>query len=56
MELPSGALAEILFWSDDYEAARPAYEHIVQLARERGEVYDTGALLFEMGDPGVVCR
>jgi DNA-binding CsgD family transcriptional regulator/tetratricopeptide (TPR) repeat protein len=47
MELPSGALAEILFWSDDYEAARPAYERIVQLARERGEVYDTGALLFE---------
>ena len=45
--LPSAVLAQILFWSDDYEAARPAYEHIVQSARERGELYETGALLFE---------
>ena len=56
MALPSGALAQILFWSDDYEAARPAYEQIVQSARERGELYETGALLFESGDPRVVCR
>jgi len=47
--LPSGMLARSLYWSDDYEAARPAMEQVVLRARERGEVYTTGSLLFELG-------
>jgi DNA-binding CsgD family transcriptional regulator/tetratricopeptide (TPR) repeat protein len=46
---PSGALAEILFWSDDYAAGRPALERQVERARERGEQYELAALLFELG-------
>ena len=45
---PSGALAQILFYSDDYEAGRPALEHAVEQARDRGEEYDHAALLFEL--------
>jgi DNA-binding CsgD family transcriptional regulator/tetratricopeptide (TPR) repeat protein len=45
---PSGELAQILFWSDDYEPARPALERAVRLAVDRGEAYDHGALLFEL--------
>jgi DNA-binding CsgD family transcriptional regulator len=43
-----GALAQILFWSDDHGAALPVYDDLLRLSRERGEVYDTGAVLFEM--------
>jgi DNA-binding CsgD family transcriptional regulator len=46
---PSGALAEILFWSDDYAAARPALERQVERGRERGEQYELAGLLFELG-------
>ena len=45
---PTGVLAQILFYTDDYEAGRPALEKAVQLARERGEEYDHAALLFEL--------
>ncbi len=45
---PSGVLAQILFYSDDYEAGRPALEKAVEQARERGEEYDHAALLFEL--------
>jgi len=45
---PSGQLAQILFWSDDYEPARPALEGAVRRAIDRGEGYDHGALLFEL--------
>lgn len=46
---PAGARAQILFWSDDYERARPALEQMVVRARQRGETMDMGALLFELG-------
>ncbi|MGO9974874.1 MAG: helix-turn-helix transcriptional regulator [Solirubrobacteraceae bacterium] len=46
--LPSGSLAQILFWSDDYEHARPALERCVARARELGEEYDAAALLYEL--------
>ena len=45
---PVGQLAQFLFWSDDYEAGRPALEGAVQRAKDRGEGYDLGALLFEL--------
>ena len=51
------ALAQILFWSDDYEAARPAYEQIVQLgARSAASCYDDRGAAVRMGDPRVVRR
>jgi DNA-binding CsgD family transcriptional regulator len=46
--LPSEALAQILFWSDDYEAARPAYERAIRLLRERGHVYMLGCHVLEL--------
>lgn len=45
---PSGELAQILFWSDDYERARPQLQRSVQRARRRGEEYDAAALVFEL--------
>ena len=45
---PSGSLAQILFWADDYELARPALEHAVERARDRGELYDVAAMQFEL--------
>jgi len=45
---PSGTLAELLWWSDDHEAARPRLEHAVERARERGEEYDYAALLHQL--------
>lgn len=45
---PSGALAQILFWADDYELARPALERAVERARDRGEGYDVAGMQFEL--------
>ena len=45
---PSGILAELLWWSDDHEAARPRLENAVERARERGEEYDYAALLHQL--------
>jgi DNA-binding CsgD family transcriptional regulator len=45
---PFGQFAQILFWSDDYEAGRPALERALHRAEERGEGYDIGALHFEL--------
>jgi DNA-binding NarL/FixJ family response regulator len=46
--LPSEALAQILFWSDDYVAARPAHERVIRLVRERGHLYTTGYFVLEL--------
>ena len=43
---PSAIAAQTLFSSDDYERARPAFERLVQRARDRGEEYDFGSFLF----------
>ena len=43
---PSAIVAQTLFSSDDYERARPAFERLVQRARDRGEEYDFGSFLF----------
>ncbi|HYB25016.1 MAG TPA: tetratricopeptide repeat protein [Solirubrobacteraceae bacterium] len=45
---PSGEYAQILFWSDDFTAGRPALERAIQRALDRGEQYDAAALLFEL--------
>ncbi len=45
---PEQALAEILFWCDDYDHGRPALERAVQTARERGERSEVGRCLFEL--------
>ncbi|HUA44162.1 MAG TPA: AAA family ATPase [Solirubrobacteraceae bacterium] len=45
---PSGEYAQILFWSDDFEPARPAYERAAQRALDQGEQYDVAVLLFEL--------
>lgn len=45
---PSGNAAQILFWSDDHERARPALERVIQRAQARGEEYDAGGMLFEL--------
>jgi tetratricopeptide (TPR) repeat protein len=45
---PSSEYGQILFRSDDFEPARPAYERDVQRAVDRGEQYDIAVLLFEL--------
>jgi DNA-binding CsgD family transcriptional regulator len=45
---PSGEYAQILFWSDEFQAARPALERAVERAVSRGEEYDAAALQFEL--------
>jgi DNA-binding CsgD family transcriptional regulator len=42
------ALAEILFFVDDYDQGRPALERATQRARDRGEPHEAGRLLFEL--------
>ena len=43
--LPSIALAQLLFWSDDYALARPALERVIRRLEERGELGDAAFLL-----------
>jgi len=43
---PQQALAEALYFCDDYDQARPALQRLVQEARERGEPYDAARYLF----------
>ena len=45
---PSVSLAQILFWSDDYEPARPALEQVIRLVEARGEVYETSFFVFHL--------
>ena len=40
---PAGALAEILYWTDDLDRARPALERNLRRATERGEQNDIDA-------------
>ena len=45
---PTSSFAQILLWTDDYEAARPAHERAIWLAKERGQLYTTGFQLLEL--------
>jgi DNA-binding CsgD family transcriptional regulator/Tfp pilus assembly protein PilF len=45
---PASLQAQILWWSDDHDRARPALERLIELATERGEQYVTGKYLIEL--------
>jgi DNA-binding CsgD family transcriptional regulator len=45
---PAGIQADLLFWSDDHDRGRPALKRAIELAKERGEQYDTGGLLLSL--------